>query len=215
MHKILPLILLGVGVFILVQIILPPLTFQIWQMTTLKEEALLVDPSTPLGASPSNSVLGVSISEVGNFPALVDSTTTDAPYQEFSLTAPTIKLKDTKVKVNSNDFESSLAHLPGSALPGERGNVFITGHSFLTQFYSPGNFQAIFSNLPNLKKGDEITLSAPSGNFTYTVVGLKVVDPKDISVVNPPDEQGRYLSLMTCVPPGFNTKRLIVLAKLK
>jgi LPXTG-site transpeptidase (sortase) family protein len=40
------------------------------------------------------------------------------------------------------------------------------------------------------------------------------VDPKDVSVINPPDGSGRYLTLMTCVPPGFNAKRLIVLAKL-
>ena len=212
MHKLLPLILLGVGVFILVQVVLPPLAFQVWQATALKGEALLVDPSK---LDNSSQVLGVSVSQVGNFPALVGSTTTDAPYNQFTLSAPSIKLKDTKVLVNSNDFEQSLAHLPGSALPGERGNVFITGHSFLTQFFSPTNFQAIFANLPNLKKGDEISLSAPSGSFTYTVVGLKVVDPSDTSVVNPPDEQGRYLSLMTCVPPGFNTKRLIVLAKLR
>ncbi len=108
-----------------------------------------------------------------------------------------------------------MAHLSGSALPGEKGNVFITGHSSLTQFYKPENYKAVFSKLPDLEIGDEIILDVSGTEYKYIVEGLKTFDPKDISVVNPPDQKGRYLSLMTCVPPGFKTKRLIVLAKLK
>jgi sortase A len=70
-------------------------------------------------------------------------------------------------------------------------------------------------NLLKIKKGDEINIETPGQLFTYVVQGMKVVDPKDVSVINPPDQVGRYLTLMTCVPPGYNVKRLIVLAKLK
>ena len=33
-------------------------------------------------------------------------------------------------------------------------------------------------------------------------------------VLNPPDNKGRYITLMTCYPPGLNFKRLIVLGKM-
>ena len=74
--------------------------------------------------------------------------------------------------------------------------------------------KAFFAKLPNVKKGDEVIVDALGQRYVYTVSELKIVDPKDISVIMPPDSTGRYISLMTCVPPGFNTKRLIVIGKL-
>ena len=65
----------------------------------------------------------------------------------------------------------------------------------------------------DVEKGDLIKVSA-GGEFTYKVLGIRVVDPKDTSVTLPPDGVGRYISLMTCVPPGLNTKRLVVLGKM-
>jgi sortase A len=118
------------------------------------------------------------------------------------------------VGVNSNDFEQNLAHLPGSALPGQKGNIFITGHSGLDNSMLAKKF-SYFKELPEVKRGDEIILNALGQQYKYIVESLKIVDPKDTSVVNPPDPSGRYLSLMTCVPPGFSTKRMIVLARLK
>ncbi len=114
--------------------------------------------------------------------------------------------------VDSNDLSQGLILLPGAALPGEKGNVFISGHSALPIFSK--NQKALFANLPNVKIGDNITLTALGSKFTYRVTDIKVVAPEDISVINPPDEVGRYISLMTCVPPGFNTKRLVVIGKL-
>lgn len=209
-RKIISLIALGLGVFVLSQVILPPLAFKIWEISTLDQNATLLDPTSV------NQVQGVSIEEVGNFPAFVSNNVRKdpPPYSDFRLSIPSIGLSNIKVLVDSNSFEQSLAQLPGTAMPGEKGNLFITGHSSLTFLYSPTNFSAIFSNLPKIKKGDLISIDA-LGHFDYIVEGMRVVDPSEVSVINPPDTEGRYLSLMTCVPPGFNSKRLIVLAKLK
>ena len=119
------------------------------------------------------------------------------------------------VKVYSNEFEKSLAQLPGTALPGERGNVFISGHSSISATFQSKGSRAFLVDLPKVKKGDSIFVNASGQDYEYVVEGIKIVDPKDTWVISPPDMEGRYLSLMTCVPPGFNTKRLIVLAKLK
>lgn len=204
---------LGVGIFVLVQVLMPLVAFKIWEVTTYQDQSILVDPYP----KSSENVLGVSVTNIGNFPAIVSSNVraTNLGYSEFKLSIPKINLDQLEVKVESNNFEQNLAHLPGSALPGEKGNVFITGHSSLIQLFRNGNYKAIFAHLPEIKRGDEVYLSVTGQNFKYIVEGIKIVDPKDVSVVNPPDNIGRYLTLMTCVPPGFNTKRLIVLARLK
>lgn len=210
---ILPLGFLGVGVFILVQVIMPFISFKLWEATAYRENLALISPT-----SSNQQVLGISIKNIdGSFPAFVSDKQrlTPAPYSEFTVSVPSIKLENIKTVVDSNDFEQNLAHMSGTALPGERGNVFITGHSSLPQFYRPGNFKAIFANLPKVKKGEEIFVEAGGQRFTYKVLGLKVVDPTETWVINPPDNQGRYLTLMTCVPPGLYLKRLVVLAELK
>lgn len=211
MLKFLSLFFLGTGVFVSVQILMPLLSYKLWEISLANQNIALVSPDSNLEA-----VLGVSIENKNNFPAIVSNTPRPYPslYQEFQLSIPKLKLENIKVVVDSNDFEKNLSHLPGSALPGERGNVFITGHSSLPQFFRPSNFKAIFANLPQIKKGDEAVLKAGGQKFIYQVKELQIVDPKETWVINPPDEKGRYLTLMTCVPPGLYLKRLIVLAKL-
>lgn len=196
----------------LTQVVMPELAFKVWEATAFHNQSPLVDPY-----SSSKDVLGVSVAQVDNFPAFISKNlrSTPAPYDEFKLSIPSLKLEGLKVKVDSNNFEKNLGHLPGSALPGERGNVFITGHSSLPIFFRPDNFQAIFANLPQVRVGDDVNVNALGQEFDYRIISMKVVNPKDTWVVNPPDQEGRYLTLMTCVPPGFNIKRLIVLAKLK
>lgn len=210
--KLLSLLSLGLGVFVLVQVVMPFAAYKAWEMSFYNQNVLLADP-----VPNKSAVLGVSISNVGNFPAIVsDVTRTVAPpYKEFTLSIPKINLQGAKVLVDTNEFENNLSHLPGSALPGEKGNVFVTGHSSLEQLFKQDNYKAILANLPHVKKGDEILLTASGTAYKYIVEGLKVVNPSETWVVNPPDSMGRYLSIMTCVPPGFNTKRLVVLARLQ
>lgn len=190
---------------------MPLVSFQLWEISFYQQNQALVS------ADSSQPVLGVSIENQSSFPTFISSNkrTSQNPYDEFNLSIPSINLINVKVKVQSNNFDDSLAQLPGTALPGEKGNVFITGHSSVSQFYRADNFKAIFTNLPQVKKGDEVIAVASGQPYRYKVIGLKIIDPKEISVINPPEPQGRYLTLMTCVPPGLFLKRLIVLAELQ
>ncbi len=206
------LLFLGAGMFVWMQVVMPVLAFKAWEIFAYDSSAALVNPSR------SNLVyantLDVSVENIGNFPAfLAKNPNYLPPYEQFKLTVPKIDLEDVVVKVASNDFEKNLAQLPGSALPGERGNVFISGHSSLSLLLHPRNQKPLFSDLPKMRVGDKIYADVLGQRFNYEVIGIKVVDPNDTSVIDPPDE-GRYLTLMTCVPPGFNTKRMVVLAKL-
>lgn len=194
------------------QVLLPFLEFKSWELFAFDQETTLANP---LAGEGNTLASGISIQDFEDFPAFVSNYTSPAnlPYKEFKLTIPKLKLESIVTKVWSNNFDETLAQLPGSALPGEKGNVFVTGHSSLPQ--PMGSKHAWFVNLPNIKKGDNVYINAAGQRFEYIVEGLKIVDPKDTTVLNPPDGRGRYLTLMTCVPPGFNTKRLVVLAKLK
>lgn len=208
--KLVALTFLSIGIVILMQVILPLLSFQVWLFGQKYNDSLLITPKPKR----SPQILGVSVQTQDRFPAFVSSIIreTKPNYDEFSLTVPKLKIETFGVLVDSNDLSKKLAHLPGSALPGEKGNVFISGHSALSQFFSMR--KAVFAHLLDLKKGDQIFISAAGTQFAYQVLGIKVVDPQDVSVIAPPDTSGRYLSLMTCVPPGLNTKRLVVLAKM-
>lgn len=209
--KFLSLGFLTVGIFILIQVILPLATFELWQIGQKYSEQILISPQP----SQNREILGISIKNQNNFPSIMSSLKRETipPYKEFNLSIPAIKIGNLAVGVDSNDLSRGLIHLPGSALPGEKGNVFISGHSALSQFF-PGLTSAPFSKLTDIKKDMQITLLANNTKFIYKVVEIKVVDPSDLSIISPPEPLGRYVSLMTCVPPGLNFKRLIVLGKM-
>lgn len=207
--KLIPLGLLSIGTILLLQVILPVASFQFWEFGQSLNNQNLISP-----LKSREQVLGISVQNKNNFPSFASNLKRESKpnYSEFTITVPRLNMKNQIVEVDSNDLSKSLAHLPGSSLPGEKGNVFITGHSAVNPFFS---FKvAPFGKLTDLKKGDNIEVSAGGTNFTYQVVGIKVVDPSDLSVIPAPDEIGRYVSLMTCVPPGLNFKRLIVLGKM-
>lgn len=128
----------------------------------------------------------------------------------FYIDIPKLGIREAQVLINSQQFDKNLAHFPGSALPGNNGNVFITGHSSLPQFFSPTNYKTIFSNLVELESGDLVIVKFNDKVYNYSVISKKIVDPSDISVILPPDDFGSYLTLMTCVPPGLNSQRLVV-----
>jgi LPXTG-site transpeptidase (sortase) family protein len=212
MIKGLSLLILGGGVFVLMQVIMPFVSFKMWEIFAFENEKALVDPA-PISTN-GDLAPEFQIETVDNFPMFVAKPRTTAPsYFEFKISVPRMKLDLAPVTVETLKFDETLAHLPGSALPGEKGNVFISGHSMLPNL-APKGSQAFFVKLPEMKKGDEIIVDAMGQRYVYKVTELKIVDPKDISVVRPPDSTGRYISLMTCVPPGFNAKRLVVIGKL-
>src|SRR3989344_4197788 len=124
---------------------------------------------------------------------------------EFYLTIAKLKIFKAKVKVDSLNFYNSLSHFPDSALPGEVGNSFITGHSVLPQFYDPNNYLTIFTKLSDLEIGDDVLVEIEGRTLHFTVQYAKVVDPRDLSVLAPISPNGRNLTLMTCVPPGANS----------
>ena len=96
-------------------------------------------------------------------------------------------------------------HVPGTAYPGQEGNVVISGHR--TTYGAP------FNRLDDLRPGDTVLLHVASGTFTYEVAETLVVQPTDLSVL---DQEGPpRLTLTSCHPEFRATQRIVVVASLR
>ena len=147
------------------------------------------------------------------FPAAPKLPPHESKITHYNLSVPKLKIEDAVVAIGGENLSESLIQYPGTALPGEYGNTVIFGHSVLPQFYNPKNYKTIFSTLPTLKEGDEIFIDFDGIRYRYVVIKMTEVSPEDVSVLEQ-HYDGEYLSLITCVPPGTNLRRLIVKAKL-
>lgn len=133
--------------------------------------------------------------------------------KEYLLSISKLGIKNAKVSVGSDDLSKSLIHYGGSSLPGEYGNAVIFGHSILPQFFSPTNYQAIFSTLHTLKPGDVFEIVADGITYKYVIGEFRIVDPSEISVLEQTFDDS-YVTLITCTPPGTYWKRLVVKARI-
>lgn len=107
-------------------------------------------------------------------------------------------------------LQDGVVHYDGMALPGENGNVFLTGHSS-NFWWDKGKFNTVFANLDQVEEGDEIIATYQNVRYRYIVEKKFVVDPSRIEVLNPSDHS--IITLMTCTPIGTTINRLIVQAK--
>ncbi len=115
--------------------------------------------------------------------------------------------------VNEGAFQLALrdgvVHYPGTAVPGQTGNVVIFGHSS-GQWWAPGHYKFVFTLLDKLTYGDTMYIDYQGIRYTYQVTTISVVKPTDLSVLNQGSEHN--LTLITCTPVGTSAKRLIIRA---
>jgi sortase A len=110
--------------------------------------------------------------------------------------------------VREGDDDATLAvavgHIPGTARPGERGNVVLAGHR-----------DSFFRALRGIRRHDMIRICTPRRQDDYVVDSTEVVGPKEIRVLE--STRDGLLTLVTCYPFGFvgrAPKRFIVRASL-
>lgn len=104
--------------------------------------------------------------------------------------------------VDQRTLRRAVGHIPGTALPGEQGNVAIAGHR-----------DTFFRSLRDIRQDAEITLTTLHGSYRYRVESTRVVEPKAIEVLA--DTGDAILTLVTCYPFDFigpAPKRFIVRA---
>jgi sortase A len=114
--------------------------------------------------------------------------------------------------VSRDDLRKGPGHYPYTPLPGQRGDAAIAGHR--TTYGAP------FGNLDQLAKGDRITVRTVEGTFDFDVTDQLVVDPTDVSVLEPvhdpsdPSKLLATLTLTTCNPKYSAAQRLVIQARL-
>ncbi len=108
-----------------------------------------------------------------------------------------------------NGLENGVVHYPTTALPGQQGNAAFFGHSS-NNIFNPGKYKFAFVLLHELVTGDTFNLTYKGVNYTYQVFDKKVVDPSDVSVLNPVAGKASTAVLITCDPPGTSLHRLVV-----
>jgi sortase A len=92
--------------------------------------------------------------------------------------------------VRAATLRRAVGHIPGTALPGQPGNVAISGHR-----------DTFFRPLRNIRRDDMVTLTTLLGEFRYRVVSTSIVRPDNIAVLAPTENQ--ILTLVTCYPFYF------------
>lgn len=127
---------------------------------------------------------------------------------------PTDKLIQKDWAALENQIQEALrygvVHFPGTAMPGDDGNVVITGHSSYFP-WDPGRFKDVFALLHQVSVGDKVVVYHDQKAYEYQVYEKKIVMPEQVDVLTQKGDS--RLTLITCTPVGTNLKRLIILAK--
>jgi sortase A len=97
----------------------------------------------------------------------------------------------------------AVGHIPRTSLPGEIGNMVLTGHR-----------DTFFRPLRNIRLDDVVTLTTLQGEYRYRVLATQVVSPDKLAVLDP--DGSEILTLITCYPfyfVGAAPNRFIVRAE--
>lgn len=226
---VLSVVFMGMGLGILLWVIWPVLSFNAVAEHTLSgivtpvDDTVSVISSSPLSsvayaASPTERLVMDATKDFTDanawYPAAPQKHELSTSVTTYTLSIPKLKISNALVVIAGDNLNSGLVHYGGTGLPGQYGSAVIFGHSTLPQFYSPTNYQTIFSTLPTLRKGDEIFVNFDGIEYKYEIYDMVVIDPADLSVLEQKFDNS-YLTLVTCVPPGTYWKRLNVHAKLQ
>jgi len=105
--------------------------------------------------------------------------------------------------IDNNTLRRAVGHLPGTAYPGQRGNVALAGHR-----------DTFFRDLRKIAKNDEIEFETRNTTFRYRVESIVIVDPSNTEVLAPGTDN--VLTLVTCYPfyyIGNAPRRFVVRAR--
>jgi LPXTG-site transpeptidase (sortase) family protein len=104
--------------------------------------------------------------------------------------------------VDETTLKLAVGHIPRTPFPWQPGNVGLAGHR-----------DTFFRSLEGIRKNDLIRMTTLKGITTYRVESFRIVQPDEISVLDP--SAGPMLTLVTCYPfayVGSAPQRFIVRA---
>ncbi|WP_239557703.1 class D sortase [Neobacillus cucumis] len=150
------------------------------------------------------------ISKKQSLPAAVNKKIEQSAPPKTGDTVGLLKISKIKAELaivegtNPDDLKKGVGHYKGSYLPGDKGQIVLSGHR-----------DTVFRKLGELKIGDQLIMEMPNGNFTYEITKTKIVKANDLSIITLQHKQ-EELILTTCYPfhyVGNAPKRYIIYAK--
>lgn len=109
-------------------------------------------------------------------------------------------------------LDNGVVHYPTTALPGQNGNGAYFGHSS-NNIFNKGKYKFAFVMLRTLVPGDTFYLTYNGKVYVYKVISKTVVEPTQVSVLDPIPGKVATATLITCDPPGTSLKRLVVVGE--
>ena len=98
-----------------------------------------------------------------------------------------------------------IGHMKNTHLPSleEKYHTILAGHTGIMA-------KTLFDDLPKLEIGDLFQITIWNKDFNFEVCEIKIIDPFDNNVFN---QDGQYVTLVTCTPKYINSHRLLVTGK--
>ncbi len=165
-----------------------------------------------------NSLRGIDYNNAKNwFPTAkngYEDGSVDSQVSSYTISIPKLNIENAEVTTVDNNLKDHLVNYAGTAIPPNKGNAVIFGHSTLPQWFNPKDYTAIFATAHTLKIDDIIMAHVADVTYSYRIFSITIVDATDTSPLIQ-DFTDSYLTLVTCTPPGTTWKRLIIKAKLE
>lgn len=106
--------------------------------------------------------------------------------------------------ISLHNIDRGPSHWPGTAMPGQPGNVVVAGHRV--------THTRPFRHIDQLVPGDEVFFEVGGVRSRYVVTGHEVVTPDRVDIVRQTAEP--TATLFACHPPGSARYRYVVRLKL-
>ncbi|MTA14868.1 MAG: sortase [Actinobacteria bacterium] len=178
--------------------------------TTAVDDPTLVAPSTtelavdPSTTEPATTPPSLAPTTVVTLPTPVPPPPprADEPFVELGrLEIPRIGVDTTLLQgITLTTLDQGPGHWPGTALPGQIGNVVVAGHRT--------SHNKVFRHVDRLLPGDEVVFTTGDGRFVYTVRETTIVTPDAMYIID--QTYAPTATLFACHPPGSTRERIVV-----
>jgi LPXTG-site transpeptidase (sortase) family protein len=133
----------------------------------------------------------------------------------LNIAAPLIYVSQRTEKTFQLGLQQGVVQYPGTALPGQLGNMYVFGHSSDYR-WAKGSYKTVFAKLPNIKLGSEIKVTDGAGKlYTYQVIDTAIALPNETQYLSQGNYQKKLLTVQTSYPVGTALKRFLAIAELK
>jgi sortase A len=179
------------------------------EATSATDAAALDDPALVTSSSAATTTSSVATTATTAttvalpvpIPVPPDSGSEEPIIEVGSIEIPDLDVAETMYEgIRLTTLDRGPGHWPGTAMPGEVGNVVIAGHRV--------SHSKPFRKVDQLEAGDEIIFNTDAGRFVYTVVSQEIVQPNALWIVDQTPE--KTATIFACHPPGSTRERIVV-----